>query len=45
MTITTIHILDTSNPVEVQTWLNNNSNTNITWGFIQGNYFYIVTNP
>jgi hypothetical protein len=45
MTITAIHVLDLSNPVEVQTWLTNNINTNIIYGFIQGNYFYIVTNP
>lgn len=42
MTIITIITENPSQPVEVQTWLNENQDITVSKMFVQGNIFYIV---
>jgi len=42
MIITVISVVDDANPVEVQTWLDNNPNVKIIFMTIKENKFYIV---
>jgi hypothetical protein len=42
MTIIVISVSDDSNPIEVQTWLNENPNVKIIFMAVKENKFYIV---
>jgi hypothetical protein len=42
MTITTVIVADYTNPVEVQTWFNNNPLVVSTQVLVQGSIFYII---